>query len=310
MVQQNKRTCSICGKEIAKNNGQFCKSCSGKYYSAKLKKQAVEYKGGKCEICGYDKSISALDFHHIDPTEKEFEISRMLKGTFNTIKSELDKCMLLCANCHREIHSTDYDHIIYEYEKLIKKHDNGQQIAPKKIITSKQQRIEIIKNSNVDFSKFGWSKQLGLILGICSASIVRWMKKNMSDFYRQNCYKEKTDREIDVDHIIKEYKNGKTMIVIANNENIDISRIRAILKEANITRVKPSAKTINMINIKEDKVIKTFSSIKEASRYCAINGQHKSEKPSLCVIAKRISECANGHRKSAYGHKWRFASDI
>ena len=137
MVQQNKRTCSICGKEIAKNNGQFCKSCSGKYYSAKLKKQAVEYKGGKCEICGYDKSISALDFHHIDPTEKEFEISRMLKGTFNTIKSELDKCMLLCANCHREIHSTDYDHIIYEYERLIKKHDNGQQIAPKKIITSK-----------------------------------------------------------------------------------------------------------------------------------------------------------------------------
>lgn len=64
----------------------------------------VEYKGGKCEICGYNKCIEALEFHHINPKEKDFSISGGTKS-FNTLKPELDKCILVCANCHREIHS-------------------------------------------------------------------------------------------------------------------------------------------------------------------------------------------------------------
>lgn len=72
---------------------------------AKLKILAVEYKGGKCERCGYDKCIAALDFHHLDPKEKDFGIAD--KGNtraFDKIKIELDKCIMLCANCHREEH--------------------------------------------------------------------------------------------------------------------------------------------------------------------------------------------------------------
>lgn len=71
-----------------------------------VKQKAVEYKGGKCEICGYDKCIDALEFHHINPEEKDFGISK--KGytrSWEKVKEEVDKCMLLCANCHREIHS-------------------------------------------------------------------------------------------------------------------------------------------------------------------------------------------------------------
>lgn len=71
----------------------------------KLKVLAIDYKGGECEDCGYNKSPSALEFHHIDPTMKEFGISgNGITRSIETIKTELDKCLLLCANCHREEH--------------------------------------------------------------------------------------------------------------------------------------------------------------------------------------------------------------
>ena len=71
-----------------------------------LKKLAVEYKGGKCVKCNYDKCIDALEFHHLNPDEKDFSISH--KGytmSLEKVQKELDKCILVCANCHREIHS-------------------------------------------------------------------------------------------------------------------------------------------------------------------------------------------------------------
>ena len=68
-----------------------------------LKKLAVEYKGGKCSICGYDKCVAALEFHHINPESKLFGIStKGITRSLDLIKKELDKCILLCANCHRE----------------------------------------------------------------------------------------------------------------------------------------------------------------------------------------------------------------
>lgn len=73
-------------------------------YRRGIKAQAVKYKGGRCEICGYDKCMDALDFHHLSPKEKDFNISGGTKS-FESIKSELDKCILVCANCHREIHA-------------------------------------------------------------------------------------------------------------------------------------------------------------------------------------------------------------
>ena len=70
-----------------------------------IRKMAIEYKGGRCAICGYNKSINALEFHHLDSSEKEFGISA--KGhtrSWKQVKDELDKCVLLCSNCHREVH--------------------------------------------------------------------------------------------------------------------------------------------------------------------------------------------------------------
>jgi hypothetical protein len=74
----------------------------------KLKQLAIHHKGGKCEICGYNKCIGALEFHHLDPNEKDFGIAN--KGytrSWDKVKIEIDKCIMVCANCHREIHSKD-----------------------------------------------------------------------------------------------------------------------------------------------------------------------------------------------------------
>jgi hypothetical protein len=72
----------------------------------KLKILAVEYKGGKCEKCGYNKFIGALEFHHLDPKEKDFSISDSgSTRSWERLKKELDKCIIVCSNCHKEIHS-------------------------------------------------------------------------------------------------------------------------------------------------------------------------------------------------------------
>ena len=70
----------------------------------RTKELLVEYKGGKCEFCGYNKCIEALEFHHIDETTKEFQISGSTKS-LEKQKKEADKCYMLCANCHRELHA-------------------------------------------------------------------------------------------------------------------------------------------------------------------------------------------------------------
>ena len=86
----------------------YCKCCDRKRNresARKLKQLAVQYKGDKCIKCGYDKCLSALEFHHRDPSQKDFSISKVKWGGLtDEVKQELDKCDLLCANCHRETH--------------------------------------------------------------------------------------------------------------------------------------------------------------------------------------------------------------
>ena len=72
----------------------------------KIRHMSIDYKGGKCEICGYNRCPEAMEFHHMDHKEKEFGISdKGYTRSWERIRSELDKCILLCANCHREVHS-------------------------------------------------------------------------------------------------------------------------------------------------------------------------------------------------------------
>lgn len=73
---------------------------------ARTKERSVAYKGGKCELCGYSKCNRALVFHHLNSKEKEFTVARMSCKSWKTIQQELDKCQLLCSNCHMEVHDS------------------------------------------------------------------------------------------------------------------------------------------------------------------------------------------------------------
>jgi len=94
-----------------KNGGDFhswCRDCNNKISHNKqkeLKIKAVEYMGGKCFVCNYNKCISALEFHHIDPDQKEFSVSQLRTYSWEKVKNELNKCICLCSNCHREVHA-------------------------------------------------------------------------------------------------------------------------------------------------------------------------------------------------------------
>jgi hypothetical protein len=108
--------CVVCEDEIPNvtRAKKYCNDCYKKRnvvrtteYRRKLKRRAVEYLGGKCSKCGYHKSIHALDFHHRDPHEKEFTISAYSNLSWERVVKELDRCVLVCANCHRELHDPD-----------------------------------------------------------------------------------------------------------------------------------------------------------------------------------------------------------
>jgi hypothetical protein len=92
-----------------KDTSSYCKSCMINQAIDRqraFKSKCIEYKGGSCQECGYNKCDSALEFHHLNPKEKDFTISHIKLTNFgDKVKKELDKCILVCANCHREIHS-------------------------------------------------------------------------------------------------------------------------------------------------------------------------------------------------------------
>lgn len=100
------RNCIRCGlTEFTQSAGQwYCKPCRVRGVTERrrrLKSTLVDERGGSCEQCGYDKSLAALAFHHIDPSLKSFEISRYGKS-LERLRNEAAKCKLLCHNCHAE----------------------------------------------------------------------------------------------------------------------------------------------------------------------------------------------------------------
>lgn len=126
------KKCEICGKpfEIIDNGWtrKYCYECSphedenmshAQAVTIKrraIKKALIEYKGGKCERCGYDKCMRALEFHHLDPSEKDFGISKNLCKSMEKQKAEVDKCILLCSNCHAEVHQELYEQGLVQFD--------------------------------------------------------------------------------------------------------------------------------------------------------------------------------------------------
>ena len=107
LIAQPMCVCSICGRNYIYSRAKGgtknkCNACLTNNRRYKIKIKSLEYKGNKCQICGYDKCIQSLCFHHL--YDKDFIISGSHCRKWETIQMELDKCILVCANCHGEIH--------------------------------------------------------------------------------------------------------------------------------------------------------------------------------------------------------------
>lgn len=117
-VETGKKHCPHCGitqsldqfyKRSNGTSGSWCRKCMSEQILIRqqhCKKLAVAYKGSKCLNCGFSEYLGALEFHHLDLKKKDSRISRMSNRKLtDELKQELDKCVLLCANCHRMAHA-------------------------------------------------------------------------------------------------------------------------------------------------------------------------------------------------------------
>ena len=168
---------SIIESEIKKCS-LLCRNCHNEFhYNDNIKnrnntnkKTFFDYKNiFKCEICGYDKSNCSLDFHHNDSDDKDFDLSQIsiifnsVQDLTDKIEDELNKCTILCKNCHRIAHS-DLEFIEKYKDVIIEKSEN---------LKEKQSKIdrEIVKNmyesgiKQIDIAKY-FSAGKGTISGI------------------------------------------------------------------------------------------------------------------------------------------------
>lgn len=102
--------CSNCHSELHYLKNEEKRNSNTQHYTtirrANIKRELILYKGGKCEKCGYGnlKILSAFHFHHLDATDKDFTIAKKGGNNIDQLKTEVDKCSLLCSNCHMEEH--------------------------------------------------------------------------------------------------------------------------------------------------------------------------------------------------------------
>jgi hypothetical protein len=161
----------------------------------KRKRLLLEYKGGKCEICGYNKCPKALHFHHRNPSEKLFELctSGIRSKSWDLILKEADKCDLVCSNCHCEIHDAQFaDYINVELKTIPgegikdfpcqncgknRKHKSPNNLC-KKCSSERQRRVErpgfdiLLKQ----IKELGY-KGTGQLYGVSDNTIRKWVKR-------------------------------------------------------------------------------------------------------------------------------------
>ena len=102
------------------------------------KKSMIHAMGGKCQICGYDRHHKALEMHHIDPSIKEKSFGNLMAapGRLEDWHEELEKCVLLCANCHREVHA-EFVNIPEDYFRFDKNILNSYLKKTNRVLTPK-----------------------------------------------------------------------------------------------------------------------------------------------------------------------------
>lgn len=118
-----KVTCTNCNREYIKDRkkghkGIICNSCSSRKQEEKKRSIIKNIIGNSCVKCGYNKCDDVIEYHHINPKEKDFNISQYIKLSIEILKKEAGKCIPLCANCHREFHAGIFKYKDIDFDKL------------------------------------------------------------------------------------------------------------------------------------------------------------------------------------------------
>ena len=153
---------------------------------------AVEQFGGKCQICGYNKCINALEFHHIDKKTKEESPSYIImRWSWEKARKELEKCILVCSNCHQEIHYKTIDISLQNFvmpwvevecktckNKFFTKQENQlfcsnscRGFLDRKLKWPTKEELKKLIDDGVSWTK------ISKIFGVCETSVRKWAKK-------------------------------------------------------------------------------------------------------------------------------------
>ena len=116
--------CIMCNKLLSGRQKKFCsgrcktansniihqKYSTQKQRGIDRKKHILGMVGGGCSICGYKKNLAAIEFHHLDSTNKSFQLDLRMIGNskYDKLLLEINKCVPICSNCHREEHNPDF----------------------------------------------------------------------------------------------------------------------------------------------------------------------------------------------------------
>ena len=183
----------------------------------------LEYSGSSCCLkCGYNKCPAALTFHHRDPNEKEFNIGglneriKTLSDLDDTIKEELDKCDLLCANCHI-IEHTDIEFFILNRESI-----------ESKVKNYKEKQIKINRNDVYSMYESGMKQNdIAIYFNASNGTI----SNILSDYKKSNNIK--INKRIDKKKVYELYDNGYRKIDIINILNISKCAVYKIIRDRN-----------------------------------------------------------------------------
>ena len=167
--------------------------------------------GGKCNKCG-ETDMFKLHFHHIDPTQKEFQISKITAHVpWPIIKQEIDKCVLLCANCHTSLHSED-SRKKFEllYDKILEKSKEVENISRPELDSDYIYKLLKEKKSIA---------QIGKILGKDPSTILD-IAERLQDKYGEKLFLtreeyNKDKQKVDQDELISLVRNGESVKNIA-----------------------------------------------------------------------------------------------
>lgn len=194
---------------LSSESKERCRECRNLAVSKRrkiLKLKAIEYKGGVCSKCSYSSCVEAMEFHHLNPSEKDFGIGKIgTKKSWPSIVKELDKCILVCANCHRELHAEIVSGPKYEpnrelllkqieqakLPRTIKKQCNFCNIEYSNIPSEMEDRMycssfchklsrrKVARPTSEELNKLLWEKPASAIakdFGVSDKAIEKWSK--------------------------------------------------------------------------------------------------------------------------------------